>query len=386
MILSIVVYTSLALVLFALAQHLNRREQLSLRNNGQYLPFWSWEIILSIVIFAAVAGARYHTGFDHAAYLDQYFTYQRYGYFTRDYEPLFTWITQLMAGAKIHFFFYFAFWAALELALLYYALNKHKHLIPWVALLLVLGPTFVHLMNTMRQGVVECAVPLLLTYKFERKYFQMLSLICVLILLHYTAALLFLLFLLPLTVPKCRFSKNWLRLLAVALLLLSIALSSNPIWLEWMINFITRFCSEPISRYIYAHHFKSAIVLPFGPMKLVMTFVQLFFLWYIFDVVSNSKKPLLVYLYAIVSLVYVFACNLLAYTECYFQRPFELFCVCFLVLIALIVYNLMINNKKHAAYSLLACYCSYIIVVLIKVYLMPDALNMPFLYRTFLFQ
>ena len=72
MLLSVCVYTSLAAILFALGWHVWKREERLKAATGRVLPFWSWEIIASILIFAVVAGARYHTGFDHAMYLHQY--------------------------------------------------------------------------------------------------------------------------------------------------------------------------------------------------------------------------------------------------------------------------------------------------------------------------
>lgn len=66
--------------LFALGWHVARREQRSLALTGQKLPFMTWEVALSILLFAAVAGARYHTGYDHAMYLHQYVSYEKYGF------------------------------------------------------------------------------------------------------------------------------------------------------------------------------------------------------------------------------------------------------------------------------------------------------------------
>ena len=84
MLLSLLVYSLTGATLFFLGWHVNRREQRLQLQSGGELPFYSWEIILSLLIFAVVAGARYHTGFDHKMYLDQYLHLQQTGEFGRD--------------------------------------------------------------------------------------------------------------------------------------------------------------------------------------------------------------------------------------------------------------------------------------------------------------
>ena len=70
------------------------------------MPFYSWEIMLSLLVFAFVAGARYHTGYDHAMYLEQYQHLQQTGEFSRDnFEYGFEWISKIFAWCHIHYFF-----------------------------------------------------------------------------------------------------------------------------------------------------------------------------------------------------------------------------------------------------------------------------------------
>ena len=120
MLLSLIVYSLTGAVLFFLGWHVNEREQRLLLQEGKELPFYSWEIMLSVLLFSIVAGARYHTGYDHAMYLDQYLHLQQTGDFSRDnFEYGFEGISRLFAIFNIHYFFYFAFWALLQIGLLY---------------------------------------------------------------------------------------------------------------------------------------------------------------------------------------------------------------------------------------------------------------------------
>ena len=72
MVLSLLVYIGTALVLFALGKNLEVRERKYWLRTHSLLSFWQWEILLSILVFGVIAGARYNTGVDHLSYLDIY--------------------------------------------------------------------------------------------------------------------------------------------------------------------------------------------------------------------------------------------------------------------------------------------------------------------------
>lgn len=384
MLLSVCVYTSLAAILFALGWHVWKREERLKAATGRVLPFWSWEIIASILIFAVVAGARYHTGFDHAMYLHQYVSYQKYGFFTRDFEPLFMWVTQLMAGAHVHYFFYFAFWAALEIAVLYYALNQHKCLIPWVALLIVLGPTFVHLMNTMRQGVVECAVPLLLTYKCNKKKLQMFTIICILSLIHYVAFVLMALFVLRNDLPGSGKNLQRIRVVLIALFVLAIIFGVYPIWLEAFVELIKEIPSFAIGQYQEILSFKSEFHLPVGPLTLLNILISGMVVWFLPELVHKMGWSHVISFNAYTSLIYILPYYMFSNTNCYFMRPFEVFNICFIVTLAATVFWLFKESRTRTASVLIVASCTYIYLALFKVFLRPEAVNLPYLYNTFI--
>ena len=152
MLLSLLVYSLTGAVLFFLGWHVNKREQQSLLHSGTTLPFYSWEILLSLLVFSVIAGARYHTGYDHAMYLDQYLHLQETGDFSRhNFEYGFEWISRFFAWCEIHFFFYFGFWALLQIGFLYFGLRHHKHLLCWVGLGIMCGSYFLGWMNSVRQ-------------------------------------------------------------------------------------------------------------------------------------------------------------------------------------------------------------------------------------------
>ena len=370
--------------LFALGWHVARREQRSLALTGQKLPFMTWEVALSILLFAAVAGARYHTGYDHAMYLHQYVSYEKYGFFTRDFEPLFMWVTQLMASAHIHYFFYFALWAAIEIAVLYYALNDYKQLIPWVALFLVLGPVFIHLMNTMRQGVAECAVPLVITQVLDKKYVKAMAIIALLTMVHYASFLLLLLLMIPSSeIRTTNLAAN--RTILLSLLMVSIILGIYPVWFEWLVNVMRNEFTISLGQYdqVFASRYEQH-VLTIGPMRLLMIASQMLVIGFYAQLKKQSGTSGFLRMVAICSMIYLIATNLLTATTNYFQRPFELFIVCYVVLVAAITVYLLQQKKKVWAYVTIGANCVYIFIAVVKAHLYPDAYNLPFLYETFL--
>ena len=366
----------LALTLFALGWHVSCREARLKVASGGTLPFWSWEIILSIVVFAAVAGARYHTGYDHAAYLQQYIDYQKYGFFTRDYEPLFMWVTQLMAGTHVHYFFFFALWAALQLAMLYYALNRHKHIIPWVALILVLGPTFVHLMNTMRQGIVECAVPLLIVLAHDRKAVAFVLIVAALSLLHFTS--IFLLFIYLIKPAKfCTVPHKTLLVIAV----ICIFIGHTAMWVN-AVSGVMSFFAEHHLTYgnelsVNPHHFSVNI----GPVRVMMLLTQLlviFFSKYLLEAKSDVEFKSAILIWA---MLYILGTSIMCNTTNFFQRPFELFTICYVIMMAMVVHELLAVKKHWAAIIILVSNATILGLILIKAWLRPDAQNLPQLYH-----
>ena len=191
MLLSLLVYSLSGATLFFLGWHVNRREQRLQLQDGKQVPFYSWEIVLSILLFAVVAGARYHTGFDHAMYLEQYKHLLQTGEFSRtNFEYGFELISKIFAWFHIHYFFYFAFWALLQIGFLYFGLRNHKHLLCWVGLGIMCGPYFLGWMNSIRQSVVVCLFVALIPLVRDRKFLPYAIIVIVAALIHKSALLL----------------------------------------------------------------------------------------------------------------------------------------------------------------------------------------------------
>ena len=165
MILSFAVYLILACSLYILAKQIVIKDRVLLRTTGSNAPFWDLPTILSILIFALICGVRYNVGVDNLSYIRQYTHLQQTGNLSRDnFEPLFGAVANICASLNLHFSIFMGFWAGLQLFFVYYSMRRDKYLLPFLALFIVLGPTFLSWTNGLRQTVVICIFTFLIEY------------------------------------------------------------------------------------------------------------------------------------------------------------------------------------------------------------------------------
>ena len=379
--LSITVYTLTAIVLFGLGWHVAKREERSLRAGGGELPFASWEIVLSIILFACVAGARYHTGYDHAAYLNRYIMYGTYGYFTRSMECGFDFITIAFVKLGIHYFFYFALWAALQIGLIYYALRKHKHLLPWVGALLMTGYYFLMMMNSIRQSVVMAMLMASMPLIENRKFFKFLIVTAMGCLIHQSAILLLLVYFIP---KRPRFMDN--LKVALPLFLLFVALGCFPYWMKLLDGVAS--CASSISYDRYSRQIELILNGGFrsthwGPSRIM---------WIINVIVMIVMGRAVCKFYKSDSLIvrsftfcYVGYClsNLFINTSPFMLRPFEYLTSFSLIVIASEIHYLYKSRKYVYMVPLALMNFSYVYFEIYKAVYRASDVTLPTLYNLF---
>ncbi|MBR5638860.1 MAG: EpsG family protein [Muribaculaceae bacterium] len=386
MLLSLLVYSLTGATLFFLGWHVNKREQQSLLQDGAKLPFYSWEILLSLLIFAVIAGARYHTGYDHAMYLDQYQILQETGDFSRhNFEYGFEWISRLFAYFKIHYFFYFAFWALLQIGFLYFGLRNHKHLLCWVGLGIMCGSYFLGWMNSIRQAVVVCLfvalVPLIKNRKFE---FYVLAVILA-ALFHKSALLLLAVLVIPFFKLKDNLPNKWVLLSVFAVFVL---LGSFPFWIDffydnqWFLDLTGYSNYSNMNDPNVAGKFR---MVNWGPSRLLILFGNLSVIWFYPELKSHFKDDKLLPYFFMLAFVGMCLSNLLMNTTHFILRPVEYFIIFYLVMSAYLMCYLF-NTKKYAicAVMFMAFYLLFVNNVYKAVYL-PSVTNQPFLYHFFFY-
>ena len=225
MIVSIVVYSLTALILYVLAQDMARKDKRSLKVKGVHSPMWTSSFVLSIFAFALVAGMRYNTGVDHLSYLESYL---HGGNDTN--EQGFYVLSHFMSSLGLHYFFYFAFWAALQIMFIYLGCKYRRELLPFIALSIMLGPYFLNWMNGIRQTLVECFFVAIIAYYCNNKSLKSLIISAVLIFaasfIHRSSVILLaLLFLAMINIPLNN------KFVNIAAVVVCLVIGSTPYWI-----------------------------------------------------------------------------------------------------------------------------------------------------------
>lgn len=385
MLLSLLVYSLTGATLFFLGWHVNKREQLIKLQGGSNLPFYSWEILLSLLLFAVVAGARYHTGFDHAMYLDQYQHLQQTGEFSRDnFEYGFQWISKIFAWCHIHYFFYFAFWALLQIGFLYFGLRNHKHLLCWVGLGIMCGPFFLNWMNSVRQSVVVCLFVALVPLIKDRKYIPYFLIVVIAALIHKSALLMVPLFFMSFFKVEKAAPNKWLLLGILAIFVL---LGLKPFWIDYFANYQWFLDLTGYQNYgnlddpNVAGKFR---ILSWGPSRISVLLANVLIILFYSKIKSYFKEDRLLPYFFWLSFVGMCLSNLLMNTSHFILRPIEYFTIFYLIMGSYLMAYFIRNKKILMSIVLSLLLYTHFIVNVYKAVYMPNINNEPFLYHTFL--
>ena len=384
MLLSLLVYSLTGATLFFLGWHVNKREQQSLLSGGGKLPFYSWEILLSLLVFSVIAGARYHTGYDHAMYLEQYQHLQETGDFSRhNFEYGFEWISRLFAWCNIHYFFYFAFWALLQIGFLYYGLRNRKHLLCWVGLGIMCGSYFLWWMNSVRQAVVVCLFVALVPLIKERKIIPYVLIVIVATFFHKSALLLLPVFLMCFINVDGEATNKWLLL---AIFVTFVTLGSFPFWIEYFTNyqwFLDLTGYENYSNMDDPNVAGKFRMVSWGPSRLLILFGNLAMIWFYPELKSHFKDDKLLPYYFMLAFIGMCLSNLLMNTTHFILRPIEYFIIFYLIMNAYIMCYL-IKTKKNLIGCVMALSFYFLFVNnVFKAVYRPIVENQPFLYHFF---
>lgn len=365
MLLSITVYTLFALSLFLLGWHVNRREQASLTaGTTKELPFHSWEILLCIGIIAIIFGIRFNTGSDYMMYWKQYYhrlhglSYRREGGMEIGYE----WITNAFAYLRCHYIVYFASWAGVQAFLIYYGLRHRKYLLPWMGLLLVLGPYSINWFSFMRQWIVTCAFIPMISLIQERRAVPYVLSVLLLSTIHLSAFVLLVFYFLPYRKISELSRKKCLIFMAMAILL-----GLKPFWIQLLKPF-----GDILPLFGYERYqvmFNELIdgetrFVSWGLLHTIIAFSQVVIIYYYKEVKAFRPNDLLLPLFFVLSFIAICYESLMQNTIHFLLRPVELLYGCELVMLAY-TYNFLYAKKRYK--ELLVCLLPVILYVLINV-------------------
>ena len=385
MILSLIVYTGTAAILAWLGWHVGQREQRLMASGGGQLPFASWEILTAITIYVLVSAARWLTSWDYNMYYSYYVSMQSLGDYSREnFEPVFALITNLMAKSGCHFSLYFAFWAVVQVTLLYYAFRHRKVLLPWLALCVFLGPYYIFWMGFVRQSVVEAMFVLMVELIVRRKFWYYFLLSILAVTLHKMCVFFILLYFVPLIrVPH---AKRWM---ACALIGVCFLLGSFPVWIQWIFDRIGSIADllgyGHYYRLFVSNNLEYAFRMVMGPARLCPLLTCLLIVWYypsIRQMFSADRYLPALFRFSVIYMAYI---NLFANTTQYLTRPGELMRSCFLVMVCFLMYYLWRERKwlPFAAAAFFNFY--YVYYEIAKAAAIGGSIFEPELYHTFLF-
>lgn len=178
MLYSIIIYTILALLMIVPSM------VASIREGKGYTPFFlSLEVILVILSFSFIMGARYGVGTDYFNYLNIY----NHSYLIKERELGFRLIAEFLAKNKLHFSWFFGVFAFIQMTFLYYAFDKERYLYPHFSFLLIFGAYFVPFVNVIRQGVALAIFIFSVKFIDKREFWRYLFWVSIAVLFHKSA-------------------------------------------------------------------------------------------------------------------------------------------------------------------------------------------------------
>ena len=287
-------------------------------------------------------------------YLDQYIDLQKTGEFSRtNFEYGFEWISKLFAWCHIHFFFYFAFWAILQIGFLYFGLRYHKHLLCWVGLGIMCGPFFLSWMNSIRQSVAVCAFVALIPFIRDRKFLPYAIIVLLCAFIHKSVLILLPVFLVGFIKIGDKAPNRWLLIGIFSFFVLAGAL---PFWIDWFSNYQWFLDLTGYSNYgnLWDPNVGGTLrTVNWGISRVSILVTNVMMLYFYPELKKHFRNDTLLPYFFIMAFIGMCLSNLLINTTHFILRPIDYFIVFYLILDAyMMVY--FIKNKKYALAVLLS--------------------------------
>jgi len=349
---SILVYGSLTAIMFFLGKFADERQS-KRKRLGLNTPFFVPEIILTLLAFVLVCGARWDVGSDYLTYLKDYLYLQDTGHiFSRDnIEFGFEFISRIFAIFHIHFFFYFAFLAFLQLFFVLYAFKNERYLYPYFAIIIVLGSLFFTWNNGIRQAIASCIF--LYSYKFieKRQFLKYLIIISLASLIHHSALLCIILyFILNRDIP---YNKYWY----IVIMASGIILGKTEFWTNFANNIDKLLSTIGYEQYVGTNTISLIDSKSLGGRSLIIVTLCAINIWYFpkiheyFNYEKRIKVFFVMYFLGVTGFFMLVNTYILARITYYFLI-FQIPSLSYLLLYAK-------NNKKIIYYGLIAMFVLY---------------------------
>lgn len=349
---SFFVYSFIGFCLFVLGTIANKKQ---LSNNSMEVctPFWTFEIVASIMLFAFISGVRWNVGVDYLAYLDNYLKIQYSGYTNFEKELGFDFLTNLLAGSGVHFSVYFGLLAFLQIFFIYKTFSNERYLFPFLGLMVLFGPEYLSWMNGMRQMLVATAFVWSIPFIRKRQFLNYFIFVAIASLFHKSATMLLIFYF----IPNKDYFKN--RMLTLGLVVATLYLGNNNFWIDSLKNLGTLLdfigynkYSEGIVTLIEEEQLRNI-----GPRRLVIILVALITIWFSPQLKERFAATNFLSYYNLAVLGFLLY-NLLGNTHHIFIRPIGYLTIFSVVTSSyLLAYLKEISTKGYLAFFLVFLTC-----------------------------
>jgi hypothetical protein len=342
---SFLVYSITAILLFIFGNTAAKRERIYNANNRP-TPFWTWEVVFSLLIFAFISGIRWQVGVDHLTYLDNYLTYKNAGYFQVDKEIGFEFITTLFAGNNIHFTLYFGFLAFLQIFFVYYAVKNERYLMPFLGIVILLGPHYLSWMNGIRQMLAATMFIFSIQFITKRKLLPYVITILLASTIHKSAILLIIFYF----IPQRDYFKN--RYVNIGLVIATLIIGLSPTFMNAISSFENVLAFIGYDR--YAERFDIIIErereMALGPRRLSILMLNILNIWYAPRLKKVFKRTNYL-VYFNLSFIGILLYNLFVNTSHIFIRPVSYFTIFLALTTSYLLYYLKPRKNYHVTIS-----------------------------------
>lgn len=367
---SIIVYTLTGFILYALGRNLALRDARMQRTFHSPTSFWCTETWLSILVFAIVAGLRYNVGVDHLMYLQFYEDMEKQGWITREtLEPGFSFIMKVFTELNLHFFFFFAFLAAIQLFFIYFALRKQKQLLPYIGLFIMLNSYYLSLMNGIRQYIAICIFIFAIEFIQRRKLIPYVITILLASLIHKSAYILLpLYFVFYKPIHISRISP------LMIIYILCIIIGSSPTWVTNLTNLNNLYSFLGYENYVdsFETQFEEFNSYNLGPRSLSVIFFHLMIIYYYPKIAQKFRSEQKLPYYFLCFFIGVCLYNLVINSIVAFIRPVLYFSFFSLIMAAYCALFLKTEHKYKSLFFFMLLICSYIYISIYTVIADPN--------------
>lgn len=345
--------------------------------HSRYRAYDNVYLLGAILFFALMCGLRYRCGADCESYVDGYnrllagnsiSTYREY------IEPLYEYPSIFMAHLRVGRVIYLGFWALIEISFFFLALRTRNYLLPFVGLVLILGPHFGSWNNGIRQTIASCIFVYALVGILDgKKWWSYFAWITVAFFMHKSSLLLIPLFFLKYynVKPKVYFS--------VIILLVCVYIGQTGV-LRPAFNGAEQLLSF-MEYESYAERFDTildaeATIKSYGPRRIILLASYLMIIFFSKKMDSFYPNDRLFRVSFFLFMIYACATELVIGYTSLLTRPF-LFFMPFLLICSGYLLNYIKKTKKNVWYVIaLVVLCSFSLMSSVASYRNPDEMEL----------